>query len=952
MRSQSSSLSENASSLPFRLTRISLALASAALLSAGSLSAAHAADAPSVAELQAEIARLKQVIAQQNPAAATTAPSTPAATTTPAPKAAKAEDEAPVLGAVTVRSRNRIERLQDVPLSVSVVTGKELDRLQANDIGSIAKRVANVSWNQGNQRTSSISIRGIGKQGQTEAQDPSVGLIVDGVNFAYNALSSSFDFTDVEAVEVTRGPQGTLLGKSTSVGVINVQTRRPSFTPDASYSVTIGQNDTVIGRLAAGGPLIDDVLAWRGNLSVNKGAGDIKNAYNRDITYTNKDRVSGRVQFLLKPNKDLTARFALDAQPRGGETTNGRTFYKPTPTTFSNGSNNTLPTDNKTRLNRRWFTQDTSYSYDGNYLNGGGKNQVNNDYQRPLVTGSNGALAEVTYNLPKHTITSITAYKDYHFNAVNDEGTPFDVHRNSGGFWNDYHQVSQELRLTSKPGGFVDYQAGLFFLDVNNSAEYQKTWGNDAGAWFANADQYKNLDKDGAGRYLLQNSLAGLNMAFNSPAGLQKIHNKSAAIFAQADWNLSDEWKVTTGARLTNEKRNNVASSFIKSNGNALELNPDVVGAGAYAVNLGGFKTDQVFKNKDKSNNTNYGSLLPGNTPEQLALADLAAKKYFGASKTYATLTPGEKSQIADAKAIRAAEIGTVFPSTPAEAFKGNLKSFVLSPNYRVNDDISTYVSWQYGEKAGISQFVSGVSKLVKPEKTSAFELGAKTSLFNKTLVLNADIFLMDIKDYQQGVRVFDDYATASKNVGLTSADAGYDPQYASATGNAEKVRSQGLEIDGVYTGLPYTTIRFAGAYNDARYKKFANSAQPVENGYTGAPKYRDVSGQRLPGAARFTFNIGAEYRRPVWGNKEFHTDFNTAFTSSYKSDNSLSDYSVIPKNSITDLGIGLSTKNQAFDVTLLVKNAFDDDTPSIKTWNSYTPAVSRWYGVVFSGEL
>jgi iron complex outermembrane recepter protein len=938
MRSQSSPLPANTPSLPFRLTRISIALASAALLSTGALSVAHAADAPSVAELQAEIARLKAVIAQQNPAAATSATATPAAA--PTAEVPKAEDEAPVLGAVTVRSRNRIERLQDVPLSVSVVTGKELDRLQANDIGSIAKRVANVSWNQGNQRTASISIRGIGKQGQTEAQDPSVGLIVDGVNFAYNALSSSFDFTDVEAVEVTRGPQGTLLGKSTSVGVINVQTRRPSFTPDASYSLTFGKNDTVIGRLAAGGPVIDDLLAWRGTLSFNKGAGDIKNAYNRDITYTNKDRVSGRVQFLLTPNKDLTARFAVDAQPRGGETTNGRTINTPTPTKYSNGSNNTLSTDSKTRLNRRWFTQDKSYSYEGNFLNGGGKNQVNNDYQRPLVTGSNGALAEITYNLPKHTITSITAYKDYHFNAVNDEGTPFDVHRNSGGFWNDYRQVSQELRLTSKPGGFVDYQTGLFFLNVNNSAEYQKIWGADAGAWYATPAQYANLDKDAAGRYLLQNSLAGLNMAFNSPSGLQKINNKSSALFAQADWNLSDEWKVTTGARYTYEKRTNLASSFIKSNGNAPELNPDVVGIGATGLNLGGF-----------SSNATTGALLAGNSPVQIALADSAANKYFGAA-SYAALTPAQQKQIADAKNIRKAQIGVVFPATPAEAFKGSLKSFVLSPAYRVNDNISTYVSWQYGEKAGISQLTNGVSNLVRPEKTSAFEIGAKTSLLNKTLVLNADLFLMDIKDYQQAVRVLDVYTTSVNNVGLTPGSEGYALAYTSATGNAEKVRSQGLEIDGVYSGLPFTSIRFAGAYNDARYKKFTRSAQPVENGYAGAEPYRDVTGQRLPGAARFTFNIGAEYRRPVWGNKEFHTDFNTAFTSGYKSDNALSDYSWIKKNSVTDLGVGISTKNQAFDVSLLVKNAFNDDTPSARTWNSYTPAVERWFGVVFSGKL
>jgi len=86
-----------------------------------------------------------------------------------------------VLGEEVTRVRDSVERLQDVPVSVSIVTGKELSRLEATDISALTQRAANVSWNFGNQRTSSLSIRGVGKQGQTEAQDPSVGVIVDGV---------------------------------------------------------------------------------------------------------------------------------------------------------------------------------------------------------------------------------------------------------------------------------------------------------------------------------------------------------------------------------------------------------------------------------------------------------------------------------------------------------------------------------------------------------------------------------------------------------------------------------------------------------------------------------------------------------------------------------------------------------------------------------------------------
>ena len=194
-------------STPFKLSPIAALVGGLTLLASG---AVNAADAPSVAELQAEIARLRQIIATQGgtASAAPVSPTVAKAPASPDPGSAgdasgtKAEvaqkDEPQDFGEVRVRSRNRIERLQDVPISESVVTGKELDGLLAADLGAITKRAANVSWNQGNQRTSSLSIRGVGKIGQTEAQDPSVGIIADGVNYAYNPLSS-FDFYDVDS---------------------------------------------------------------------------------------------------------------------------------------------------------------------------------------------------------------------------------------------------------------------------------------------------------------------------------------------------------------------------------------------------------------------------------------------------------------------------------------------------------------------------------------------------------------------------------------------------------------------------------------------------------------------------------------------------------------------------------------------------------------------------------
>jgi len=845
-----------------------------------------------------------------------------------APGATEPATEAPALDAVTVHSRNRIERLQDVPISVSVTTGAELARLDAYGVDALTRRAANVSWNRGNQRTSSLSIRGIGRIGQTEAQDPSVGVIVDGVSYAYNALTSSFDFVDVDTVEVARGPQGTLQGKNASVGSITVNYKRPTFTPTADYTLAFSQHNGVLGVAAIGGPVIDNLLAWRGTFSVNRQQGALVNANDRDQTYTNVDRVSGRVQFLLTPTEDLSVRLEGVVTPRAAETTNGASINRPNvASTYSNGTPVNITNTSEAKLARRWFTQDTGYTLADYY------GSPNNDAQRGLVTGNGGASAELDWKLAGgHTLTSITALETYHFNAHNDDGTPFDITRNAGGFWNDYRQKSEELRITSPTGGVVDYQAGLFLMHVRNSATYRRAWGNDAGAWVASPAQYTTLDATAAGQLLLENSLANVSMAYNSPAGEQAIVNKSAAVYAQANWHLSPAFTVTTGARLTHEDRRTTDSSYVISNGSAPELNPVSVNG----VQQGGFDSDP-----------GTGALKAGNSAAQVALADSLAQKYFGVA-TYAALSAAQQKQVAAAKSIRQANVGVLFNPVVAQPFRKNQPAFTLSPSWKISPDVTTYASYQHGEKAGISQVVNGITALVQAEKTNAFELGLKSALLDKTLILNLDVYDVRISNYQQGVRVVDPYTTALN----VAAGTPNPTAYTSATGNVPKVEARGLEIDGVYGGIPRTTLRFSGAWNLARYKSFPNSAQPVENGYTGAAPYQDLSGRTLAGAPRLAFNVGADYRQPVTADKDAHVSANVAYSSKFNSDVSLSQYAVVGESVLADLAIGAGKHDRSFDVSVVVKNLFDNHTPTARTWTSVTPGNPRTFAIQFTGTL
>lgn len=936
----------------FRRTAIAIALAGITAFSAGS---ASAAEDQALAELQkalevlkAENANLKKQLDNKQIKAADTATTGNTANNTTDPnaetKTATTEDSS-ILDAVVVKFKKKsiLEKVKDVPKSVSIVSGEELEKQGALNVGDILKRIGNVKWNYGNPKTGSMSIRGI-SAGSTEAIDPSLGVNVDGVPYAYVALASGADYVDLDTVDVTRGPQGSTGGKNTSMGTINIKTKRPSFTPEANASITFGQQNTLITQAAVGGAVIDDLLAWRGTFYRNQQEGYYKNQYN-DIedrtSYVNTDRTYGRAQFLLTPSETFNALVSMDYKPKGIEFVNGLSYKNSEPATYANGApvyipNGTIVAGKSTasnltqnKLNRSWFTAAGNYSYQ-DFLN----QPINEDNNKGILNGSKGASAQLNWDVLGHTLTSITGYKDNFFQASNDEGTPFDITKNSG-LYVHYKQESQELKIASKPGGFVDYTGGLFYLQNESDASSRTRYGSDAGAWFANDTQYSGaataangLNATSAGRLLLKDSL---DRVFARTVTF--TDNKSGALFGQADWHLSEPLTLTTGIRFTKEDRSTSQVKEVTDSGYGAALNP---------VANGGFGS------------TTTGALAGTNTSSQNSVADQLAAQYFGktiagaAGATYNTLSAAEKQQVANAKAIRASTaFNGLYNNTAAESFNDVLTTGNISLNYKFSEDHSTYASWQRGAKAGISQ-ISGVDKLSQPvsrlvnaESSDVYELGIKSAFLDKTLTVNADIFLDNLKNFQQSVTILDPILTAQAGTN----------QYTSITGNVPLVRIKGLELDATYTGVPYTSLRFAGAYNDARYADSVLLALPVEQG-NQSPAYRDVKGQSLPNAAKFTFNLSAEYRRPVLGNKEFHSNVNYNYTSKYKSDAALSDYSVVDGYGVTDIGIGIGRKDKLFDANFLVKNLFDTEYRNNQTWNSYVPSNPRWIGIVLSSKL
>ncbi|WP_020167241.1 MULTISPECIES: TonB-dependent receptor domain-containing protein [Methylotenera] len=949
-----------ANRLPFRPSKVTIAIATA--LSIFSANPVYAADDKVVDELQAEITRLKQALqkseqelaAQKNTAAPasneTAAGAAPAGNATENnTAAAPPPEEANNLDAVVVRSRSKLEKLHDVPQSASVLSGAELNRELALDLGSITRRTAGIQFNQNNTRGGSLSIRGLGKRSFTETQDPSVGLDVDGVSYGLTQLGN-FDFFDVESVTVLRGPQGTAGGKGGSTGLVSINTRRPSFVPTADFSLTYGQRDALVAKANLGGTVVEDLLAWRGSFIADRGRGFYDSEYDKNYSFYNRNRLAGRAQFLLTPTPELTARFSFDLEPKAPQVENGLTFRHDQPLKYDNGLYSdprgttakaklagyirptvaTNPNSPTTFVGARdWFVG-RSFSADGrtnkiyDYNDYVSKKLLQNENQGQTVTNK-GASAEVNYDFENNTLTSITAWRSYSFDAHNDEGTPFDINLNGGGGV-DYRQYSQEFRIDSKPGELFDYRAGIYALRTEDTISSKTGWGADAGAWFANEAQYNALDRNagvnrGSGLALLKDSLDdGYTKADT------KVDTNSNAVYGQINWHLTEDVNLLTGLRITHEDRTTEDTKILASNGIGAALNPVSV----RGVATGGFASD---------GSGNLGA----NTPAQLAMADAVAAKYFGAAN-YGALSTDQKLQIANAKTLRAGQIGTLSNGVKS-SYRDVLFTSLVSPSYKINENFTAYTSWQYGEKSGSALNVNFVKANVKPEKTNAFELGLKSELLDKTLTLNADVYYQDIRDYQSTIRAVDEFTTAT-NIATNQPNP---LAYLSVQGNVKRVKAKGFELDAFYSGIDYTTVRFGLAYTDARYADFDNAAKPDELTYL-APNFISQTGDTLPGVSKWTFNLGAEYRRPIV-DKIFHTSFNTNFNSRYNNTDTLSSYGWVDAYSRTDASIGLTFKNN-FDLSLVGRNIFDNREHE-EGWTSYAPfPYPRWIGVSFSGKL
>src|SRR5262245_5682803 len=180
---------------------------------------------------------------------------------------------------LTVTARKREERLQDTPLSVSAFAGPDLADLDVRRIDEIADQVPNLAFDASseNSQAARVYMRGVGNGDSIASDDPGVGIYLDGVYLA-RAQSSLLTISDVDRVEVLRGPQGTLFGKNTIGGTVNVITKKPTLDDfGGSAEVRYGNYNRFDSRVALNVPLAAETAAMRFSMATASRDGFQKN---------------------------------------------------------------------------------------------------------------------------------------------------------------------------------------------------------------------------------------------------------------------------------------------------------------------------------------------------------------------------------------------------------------------------------------------------------------------------------------------------------------------------------------------------------------------------------------------------------------------------------------------------------------------------------------------------
>ncbi|MEL6933424.1 MAG: TonB-dependent receptor [Pseudomonadota bacterium] len=434
------------------------------------------------------------------------------------------EQEVKRLTAVVITAEKREESVQDVPLSVTAISGDSLTAAGVTDLSTLDKLAPGLQFGQsGNDARPAI--RGARTENVSVQQDPVVSFYVDGI---YRSLTSQAlaSIVDVERVEVLRGPQGTLYGRNAFGGAVNIISRAPSVDPEYGGNLTLGNYGRVRGEAFGNIPLSDN-LFFRLTAAIEQQDFIVENTFNPDAGLRDKDEKYLRAQLRYEPTDrfDITLRASHWTQGGNGNSDFGYNLIgTPTDTSSLQG----VLTGGITPINPRV---------------GGGNSPVNadpytidTDFETTLDTEQTTIDLESNYDLGFANLKFLFGYAD--FETFRDADT--DLSSFSSGFSSQRDDVvatTQEIQLTSQTTGPLEWTVGGFFLqeDKRGTFVFDRLFNTDA---TTNAP-------DG--------TVATAFFAdFNARAD---VETDSIALYGQATYALTEALRVTAGVRYTEDEK-------------------------------------------------------------------------------------------------------------------------------------------------------------------------------------------------------------------------------------------------------------------------------------------------------------------------------------------------------------------------------------------------------------
>lgn len=235
--------------------------------------------------------------------------------------AAFAQDDDALFDEITVTATKRAQSIYEVPIAVSAFEGDKLAQQGIAGIVDIGKFVPNLNITQfsaGHVSSSNPFIRGIGLQDHLITTDPGVSVYVDGV-YLGRQVGQNWNLTNIERIEVLRGPQGTLYGRNSIGGAINIITKEPGSDPGARVGIEIGSRDRLNADFYGDTALGDTAaLSVTGGFKSRDGLGDFLNLPNAGVRVGETQDLFARVALRLEPSEDLSITIAVDGNDAKG----------------------------------------------------------------------------------------------------------------------------------------------------------------------------------------------------------------------------------------------------------------------------------------------------------------------------------------------------------------------------------------------------------------------------------------------------------------------------------------------------------------------------------------------------------------------------------------------------------------------------------------------------------